>query len=109
MISRAEFFSFHFAKGWELNVHMDKSAHAAKICVGVMLRAANTAVHALIAEISPWMVGSPVRKFAPRQTTESLVWFTMMVPYAAKGHGPLCSKSASLACRRLDVSRSSDV
>jgi hypothetical protein len=80
MISRAFVFFFSFVKGWELNVHMDKSAHAAKICVGVMLRAANTAVHALIAEISPWMVGSPVRKFAPRQTIESLVWLTMMVP-----------------------------
>jgi hypothetical protein len=35
---------------------MDKSAQAAKISVGVMLRAAKTAVQALIAEISPWIL-----------------------------------------------------
>lgn len=32
---------------------IDKSAHAAKIWVALMLRAAKTAVQALIAEISP--------------------------------------------------------
>jgi hypothetical protein len=78
-------------------VQMDRSAQAANISVGVMLRAANTAVQALMAEISPWMlslneyvgkkvgrqrryVGSPVRKFAPRHTISSLVWFTIMEP-----------------------------
>ena len=35
------------------DVQMDRSAHAAKIWEAVMLRAANTAVQALIAEISP--------------------------------------------------------
>ena len=35
---------------------MERSAHAAKISVGVMLRAAKTAVQAFIAEISPWIL-----------------------------------------------------
>ena len=35
---------------------MERSAHAANISVAVMLRAAKTAVQALIAEISPWML-----------------------------------------------------
>lgn len=39
---------------WVLQI--DKSAHAAKIWVAVMLRAWKTAVQALIAEISPWML-----------------------------------------------------
>jgi hypothetical protein len=39
---------------------MGRSAHAANICVAVMLRAANTAVQALMAEISPWMLRNPV-------------------------------------------------
>jgi hypothetical protein len=34
-------------------VRIDRSAHAAKIWVAVMLRAAKTAVQALIADISP--------------------------------------------------------
>jgi hypothetical protein len=37
-------------------VQMDNSAHAAKISVAVMLRAAKTAVQALIADISPWIL-----------------------------------------------------
>jgi hypothetical protein len=39
---------------------MDSSPHAAKMAVGVMLRAANTAVQALIADISPWILSSGV-------------------------------------------------
>jgi hypothetical protein len=35
---------------------MDSSPHAAKIAVGVMLRAAKTAVQALMADISPWIL-----------------------------------------------------
>jgi hypothetical protein len=35
---------------------IDRLAHAANISVAVMLRAAKTAVQALIAEISPWML-----------------------------------------------------
>jgi hypothetical protein len=38
------------------NEQMDSSPHTAKISVGVMLRAAKTAVQALMAEISPWIL-----------------------------------------------------
>jgi hypothetical protein len=37
-------------------VYRDSSPHAAYISVGVMLRAVKTAVHALMAEISPWIL-----------------------------------------------------
>jgi hypothetical protein len=35
---------------------MDRSAQAAKISVGVMLRAVKMAVQAFIADISPWIL-----------------------------------------------------
>lgn len=54
------FVSGKHISGWfigDRNVsQIDRSAHAANISVAVKLRAAKTAMQALIAEISPWML-----------------------------------------------------
>lgn len=55
---------------------------------GVIQASVNLVVQALMAEISSYNVGSPVRKPAPSQAMKSEVWLTIIAPNAAKGQGP---------------------
>ena len=56
-----------------------------RLCtVGLIPASVNFAAQALMAEISPWMCGLPVRKLAPSQTMELEVWLTIIAPTAAK-------------------------